>query len=627
VAPLSGGLLSSGLVRMVNDVPFSTIEISSPLEPFLPVDSQDEVILRTVAGAMNNISTSAWIMNDVAVLPFWPSGSDLPLGAKFPGLPRQWKGQTKAYKSELTCVEMTSFNITNSTVFTISPTETVREGAYIIRLNFPNDCNVELMISNHTTNTWMGAGGGVWSNGPNFSNVVVSQNYEKMQGSATATATCSNGSLILASLPYDSSIPWKLSSKMCTSSYLQADVSAAVMITDSQTTVVIDPAEFKRNQKELDAAQYGTAEIGLLFLGDIWGTKFGRGVFSARISDSVFQGPLAAIATLPQYSSSPRRIIGSKTLVNEGGILQQRYFGEMILGALTAAKFRNIETSGGEVATLERKITATLGVGIALGVALILSGCCILGVAFFSRLHRRPLNLSNDPAAIATVASLLAHTNTVRALFKGTDSMSAKSLTAKMQHLKFSLNQNGLSASGSETTVSVETKTRKSEKDFESYPFPDTTTNFLESEKRIDSRPTIMRSWVAPALLLFLASIAAGILALYKVSQNGGLHQSALVYEVEIGSHTAYAPYSIVPILFAISVKLWFGGIESTLKTVQPFASMLKTPKSISRSLLAEYANSPFVFTSIKALKNRHWVLVIVGFVALATEICQSHAS
>ena len=131
-----------------------------------------------------------------------------------------------------------------------------------------------------------------------------------------------------------------------------------------------------------------------------------------------------------------------------------------------------------------------------------------------------------------------------------------------------------------------------------------------------------MRSWVPPALLLFLASIAAGILVLYRVSQNGGLHQSALVYEIEFGENTAYAPYSIVPILFAIGVKLWFGGIESTLKRLQPFSSMLKKPKSISHTLLAEYANTPFIFTSIKALKNKHWLLVIVGFVALATETC-----
>jgi hypothetical protein len=148
----------------------------------------------------------------------------------------------------------------------------------------------------------------------------------------------------------------------------------------------------------------------------------------------------------------------------------------------------------------------------------------------------------------------------------------------------------------------------------------------MKSRKR-DPRPTVLQTWMAPILLAFLFGLIGGVLALFLVSKDRGLHHAALVYQYNFGTSTALAPYSIIPTLLAVSVKLWFGAIEDVLKRVQAFTSMAYSPTGLSRSLLVEYSNAPLILSSIKAFKNSHWMLVLVGFVALATEICMAKNS
>jgi hypothetical protein len=116
------------------------------------------------------------------------------------------------------------------------------------------------------------------------------------------------------------------------------------------------------------------------------------------------------------------------------------------------------------------------------------------------------------------------------------------------------------------------------------------------------------------------------LIALFIVSRRGGLHQQALVREFEISfadTVTRLAPYSIIPTLFAVGVKLWYGAIEENLRRLQPFLAMAVRPAPVSRSLLVEYANSPLAFMSFKAAKNSHYMLALVGLGALGTEICE----
>lgn len=124
---------------------------------------------------------------------------------------------------------------------------------------------------------------------------------------------------------------------------------------------------------------------------------------------------------------------------------------------------------------------------------------------------------------------------------------------------------------------------------------------------------------------LFLVVLTAVITVLYAVSSTAGLHEAPFVYRMNLKSMqktTTLAPYKILPTLLALIVKLWFGAVGDTLKLLQPYMSMVKGPVPTTKSVLAEYVNTPLALATTKAFNNAHWTMALVGLGALATEIC-----
>lgn len=146
----------------------------------------------------------------------------------------------------------------------------------------------------------------------------------------------------------------------------------------------------------------------------------------------------------------------------------------------------------------------------------------------------------------------------------------------------------------------------------------------IDSKK--DPRPVTLHAWIGALLLLFLVALIVTIAVLYTTSRTTGIHQSPFVYQMKmsiLNSTTTLAPYSILPTLLALGVKLWFGAIGDTLKLLQPYVSMVKAPVPVTTSVLAEYVNTPIVMISVKAWRNSHLILAFVGFGALAAETCE----
>jgi len=131
---------------------------------------------------------------------------------------------------------------------------------------------------------------------------------------------------------------------------------------------------------------------------------------------------------------------------------------------------------------------------------------------------------------------------------------------------------------------------------------------------------------MGPLFLSCLSLLLAAIAALYIVSRTGGLRESPFVLRRHLSIFQAaatFAPYSIIPTVLAVAVKLWFGAIGESLKTLQPYISMLKGLKSLSGSVLVEYANTPIALIAAKAIRHSHLVLALVGVGAFATEACK----
>ncbi|KAI5274808.1 hypothetical protein E4T47_02330 [Aureobasidium subglaciale] len=138
-----------------------------------------------------------------------------------------------------------------------------------------------------------------------------------------------------------------------------------------------------------------------------------------------------------------------------------------------------------------------------------------------------------------------------------------------------------------------------------------------------DPRPMMIRIWMASMLLTIFIVLVGVLISLYILSREGRLHQTVLVKGLNLHAlelSTTLTPYSIIPTLIAVGLKLWFKAAAETFKRLQPFISMAKSPSPASKSASAEYTNTPIIFVTIKALKHSHRLLALIGVGALVTE-------
>ena len=122
--------------------------------------------------------------------------------------------------------------------------------------------------------------------------------------------------------------------------------------------------------------------------------------------------------------------------------------------------------------------------------------------------------------------------------------------------------------------------------------------------------------------------LIAAIAALFAESRRSALYQTIFVYQKNIsvgkGFTTDIAPYSIIPTLLAVIVKLWWGALEGTFKRLQPSVTMARRPTKASEALSLSYVDSVMLWASWKASKNKHWLLALITLGAFLTEVCES---
>lgn len=123
--------------------------------------------------------------------------------------------------------------------------------------------------------------------------------------------------------------------------------------------------------------------------------------------------------------------------------------------------------------------------------------------------------------------------------------------------------------------------------------------------------------------------LLVGLIVLYELSLEAGLHQTSLLYQMHINlaqTSATLAPYSIIPTLLAIGAKLWFAVAADVVQRYQPFITMVNRPMELYKSVSVEYLNTPTALVSLKALKSSHWLLALVGVAAFASEACRFNA-
>jgi hypothetical protein len=91
------------------------------------------------------------------------------------------------------------------------------------------------------------------------------------------------------------------------------------------------------------------------------------------------------------------------------------------------------------------------------------------------------------------------------------------------------------------------------------------------------------------------------------------LYRSAFVHQIYLRSfRTSLSLHSVIAIFIVVAVALWWGEIDKRMRHIQPFLAMSKEPALYRRGATTSYQTSYWLWASIKAALNKHWLLCLV---------------
>ncbi|RDW58610.1 hypothetical protein BP6252_13086 [Coleophoma cylindrospora] len=621
ISPLSAGLLTPVNIDVLQQTPFAFIK-ESPIANF-PTDANDTIMLQAISGITLNISTSVWVVDDYYVKPFWRLSSEPQLGASFATnkTAQNWTAVTTAYRADLKCspmslkVNRTVSAVTlfdeglcnnSSTGCSESQVQDNQNPYGYIELASDDGCSVVLVGSLYPD--MFLAAGGWWAK--SSSNLLrLNPDSRDLVLMSNASSGCTNRSIMSYNALWASNQSLVIKSYVCSTSYYEAQLPVTIAVSDTHTQILFDRKESQRKEQLVDSHKFNLQQLDDSFLDSNW---------MAHFHQSNFGGPSQAIAV--QYDYDIQRLVNSESLDHDASRVMQQWFGQTMLHAQSEGA--NIPTTSGiaSITQTERRIVVIQGIGFSISFLLLLSAVLLAVLAFQSRLRRRPLGLRMDPASIAAATSLITSNHSTRETFQGCERASDAAIRDRLQNVWFSIRDGSLRVTNLDPLQELPASQSQSKE--QTGPSKDTTYS--------NTTPVIFRFWMGLFLLTVLLALVGAIAILYNLFQITGLHQRAMVYELDLNMvhiATTLAPFSIIPTLVAVGIKLWYGAFEGTLRRAQPFIGMSKHSKDVKHSVLVHYTSSPLIFGAFKALKHSDWILAFVFLGTLSTEICQSFAT
>jgi hypothetical protein len=198
-------------------------------------------------------------------------------------------------------------------------------------------------------------------------------------------------------------------------------------------SVTFDTKVFQNARQPISSNVFDISTFENSFLSQNWATKFQSSNSSLNPDLPIrpkLGGPLSLLGA--ENSFNLPEMLANSNLTVQARQIKQRFLGESMMSSFSLIGAHNTESIAGTSATAERRIVVSFAVGIVLTVAMLLSTCMLLLVAFHTRPHKRPLNLLQDPSSIKGMASLISSRPDIRSLFEGTDRASEYAMRHKL---------------------------------------------------------------------------------------------------------------------------------------------------------------------------------------------------
>ncbi|KAF9691269.1 hypothetical protein EKO04_010927 [Ascochyta lentis] len=611
INPLSAGLFDTARISTTDDRQFFGTQMSALSAQ--PLRIGDGTYLRAAVNLLFNVSTSAWNTDEFSVAPFWPATSKNPsFSATLSSSPGIWTATQDVVSARVHCEPFSSaINSTEpygNTVWTGLPFLQTKDGCAVIS---PDSC-----------------GGGTWAQ---ISNTTSQATYKTCtaQGFNEYFLFCSYNATPTALMHQGYSSKSYFTGQVCSTTYTRARIPVTVANTLSRSTVLVDTDQFQGAQQPMDVDVFDVDSFESEFISQTGATHLrptsGIGFnLSNADQNSNFEGPSLVLAASQNYSINSLMLAEPAELAKQAGIIKQRFMAEVFLSSFNeAAKRNDTRTMRGSISQEQSRLVVDLGVGIAMGLVFVLLSCAAISLAFIVSPYRRPLHIYTDPSESCTAAFVLKD-STISTCFKNMDQAIMTELESALNTKTFFVEDGKLfQLQSKKSVVSTVTKTSTEEE-----PMHRNRKTPRSAPAVLDWRPFTLRRKAGFLLGVALACVLATLVSIYAVSTKRPLYQSAFVYSSDINlgrlSVTTLAPYSIIPTLVAVGIKLWWGTIDSAHRRLAPFLAMADTSRAKpSKSPTNSYITTPVLWITVLAVRRRHWLLAIVTVGALVSEILQ----
>ncbi|KAI0096015.1 hypothetical protein GGR51DRAFT_544538 [Nemania sp. FL0031] len=608
VSPLSSALFISQDVILSETARFSQLDLNSslPIQP-APIAT---TYFRTISNVLRNLSTSAWITDDYVVLPFWPDGiSTVPLAPILPQGNRKWSAYTTIFSLDLDCEPMhqrwdsppppTNRGSTNLSLALVSPT----------------GCTLKLDLGN--SSLFYAPPGEIWSGISNLTNTLERAGLNE-DNSATIFG-CTGDEMLISTTEGNygfygtNRTDFIVTGQICRNTYYVGYSTATAFLENGQSVVTINATEYHESRMPIPAETANSTAFDNVFFDSNWTVHLDAGRFSSGDLgfDSFYStGPANLLSAL--YTFSTEEMIADVSIETKMQRIRRQFFAEILRTNFDLKTTKDVSETSGSVSTTSRRIVVVPSVAIALEVLIIVQAILIVVVLYLTRLSRRPLGLTEDPAPIISFARLISYSPTIRSIF-GRQNITQNSASPVLSNFRFQLNNGQIEARPVTTpVVGIESK-------------PADNKVLASRSAGDDKEPNYFPFWAIAMLFVVLVATLVAIAILYRLSMSRGLYQTVFVYNIDISvrgkSFGQVNPASIITTFIAIIIGLWWGSFETTLRRVQPYLALAEGPVSGDKGVAVSYRSSYLMWSSIRAMRRKHWLLFLLSTGASLSEI------
>lgn len=430
ISPLSSALLNVEELAIARPMELSRL-IPKKGASIKAVDERD-TYFRAMGALLQDVITSPWISDNHTVLPFLPSeASSLPWDSWNLNVSQTWVANTTVFQNNLKCSKLTiaSKNTENMTDITRTSVADIRA---TLNLETSKGCQIKLSANAASDLTDIN----LWSNKDYFSentllNRFKSGNFDKCNGDEVMLLSSAwleeNNSTYTAMPKFLSNMT--VTSYSCFSEHRMATIPVTASISDGVLKVDFDEELFIKAHQPMTDSMLDMSGFQQLYTNPKW-TQY-------VMAPDGFLGLGSILGTLyDDFDSAKMR--GNDTLLLQNAMrIRGRHFGELLRTSLEQNDGSEVEKVRGEKILMERRITIHFVVAVVTATLLFLSFVMLAFLTWISRLQRRPLNLTHDPAAVLGCVALVASNPQVLETLRNLDQSTQKDFESELKFRQY----------------------------------------------------------------------------------------------------------------------------------------------------------------------------------------------